>query len=100
MSAAPPSALLEQWARTVQDVARGYALTFDDFLNDLDVRHALSAFPSTPELDALDAQFRTHSYPAGGCVWGVENAAAENWDKDTHWYYWRLPRAPGPAFGE
>jgi hypothetical protein len=91
--------LLAQWARTVDDIEHGYALTFDDYLNDLDVRHALSGYPPTAELVALDARFAAHSYLAGGCVWGVENAAAEHWDKDTHWYYWRLPKGPGPAFG-
>lgn len=93
---------LEQWRRTVEDVEQGYALTYDDYLNDLDVRHALrgvqpgdAAFGAVA---ALDTRFREATYPAGACVWGEENAEAEAWDRDAHWYYWRLPRAAGPAF--
>lgn len=95
-------ASLEQWARTVADVERGYPLTLDDYLNDLDVRHALRHVDaSSPEADllvALDDRFRAATYPSGECVWGEENAAAEAWDRERHWYYWRLPRHPGPAF--
>jgi hypothetical protein len=95
---------LEQWSRTVADTEHGYPLTYDDFLNDLDVRHQLGALAKDGEqldaLAALDARFREATYQAGDCVWGGENAAAEAWDRDQHWYYWRLPRHPGPAFGE
>jgi hypothetical protein len=92
--------LLAAWARTVEDVERGYPLTFDDYLNDLDVRHELAGHPPSAELAALDARFVNASYPAGGCVWGPDNAAAEHWDKDVHWWYWRLPKNPAEAFGE
>ncbi len=95
-------ASLEQWARTVSDVEAGYPLTFDDYLNDLDVRHALRHVATDAaegqHLSALDDRFRAATYPSGACVWGEETAAAEAWDREHHWYYWRLPRHPGPAF--
>ena len=94
--------ILQQWARTVDDVEHGYALTYEDYLNDLDVRRAISDAPlpsaAQERLRALDARFREVTFPSGECVWGVENERAEGWDRATHWYYWRLPTHPGPAF--
>jgi hypothetical protein len=99
-----PTDRLALWARTVDEVERGYALTYDDYLNDLDVRHALRAIgPDHPHFDrlaALDERFRAVSFPSGTCVWGEENALAEAWDREAHWYYWRLPTHPGPAFDD
>jgi hypothetical protein len=93
---------LAAWRRTVDDVVHGYALTYDDYLQDLDVRHALAthqaSLEASTELEALDARFLEHSYPSGECVWGEETAAAEAWDRERHWYYWRLPKGAGPAF--
>ncbi|HEY0929431.1 MAG TPA: hypothetical protein VGE27_05885 [Gemmatimonas sp.] len=93
---------LAQWARTVEDVERGYPLTFDDYLNDLDLRRTLDEVELSTEqlatLTAIDERFRGASYPAGSCVWGEENAAAEGWLPDVQWYYWRLPVHPGSAF--
>lgn len=92
--------LIANWTRAVTEIERGYPLTFDDYLNDLDGRHELTSHPPSAELAALDERFLSASYPAGGCVWGPDNAAAEHWDRETHWYYWRLPKGPGEAFGE
>ncbi len=98
-----PDALLDQWARTVDDVEHGYALTYDDYLNDLDLRRSLADVALSPEeaerLAALDARFAETTYPSGECVWGVDNEE-EQWDRVTHWYYWRLPKHPGSAFLE
>ncbi len=99
-----PDALLDQWARTVDDVEHGYALTYEDYLNDLDLRRSLADVELSPEsaarLAALDTRFADTTYPSGECVWGVENEEAEQWDRMTHWYYWRLPKHPGSAFLE
>ncbi len=95
------TALLGEWRRTVHDVEHEYALTFDDYLNDLDVRHSLQSFAALlPELRELDERFLAVTFPSGECVWGVENEAAEGWDREKHWYYWRLPIQAGPAFYE
>ena len=94
--------LLDQWARTVDDVEHGYALTYEDYLNDLDVRRSLDGADLSPasleRLAVVDARFQEATFPSGACVWGVENEEAEGWDRATHWYYWRLPTHPGSAF--
>lgn len=94
--------LLEQWARTVDDVEHGYALTYEDYLNDLDVRRSLDGadlpHAARERLAIVDARFQEATFPSGACVWGKENEEAEGWDRVTHWYYWRLPTRPGSAF--
>ena len=94
--------LLDQWARTVNDVEHGYALTYEDYLNDLDVRRSLDDADLAPvfreRLTVLDARFQEVTFPSGACVWGVENEEAEGWDRVSNWYYWRLPTHPGSAF--
>jgi hypothetical protein len=86
---------LEQWARTVDDVEHGYALTYEDYLNDLDVRRTFNDAPLAhavrEQLAGLDARFRAATFPSGECVWGVDNEEAEGWDRVTHWYENRLP---------
>jgi hypothetical protein len=93
---------LAEWSRTVTEVERGYELTFDDYLNDLDVRHKLRVITEADDqwadLLELDTRFRNATFPSGRCVWGEENAMAEGWDKDKHWYYWLLPKKQGLAF--
>ena len=73
----------------------GYALTYEDYLNDLDIRRALTGaplpHPTQDRLATLDARFQEATFPSGTCVWGVDNEQAEGWDRATHWYYWRLP---------
>ncbi len=97
-------ARLAQWARTVVDVERGYPLTFDDYLNDLDLRRSLDEVPLSASqqavLERLDLRFRQASFPAGRCLWGEDNAMAEGWTPKAQWYYWRLPAHPGTAFLE
>lgn len=93
---------LDRWAHVVAEIESGYSLTFDDYLNDLDLRHGLRALPADDARQAalreLDARFKAHTYPSGSCVWGDDNAEAEGWDRERDWYYWRLPTHPGPAF--
>lgn len=94
---------LNQWARTVEEIERGYPLTFDDYLNDLDLRRILGeatlSHRQSRHLAILDQRFSRATYPAGDCLWGAENAAAEGWNRRDHWYYWRLPVKAGDAFG-
>ncbi|MBL0940578.1 MAG: hypothetical protein IBJ03_16905 [Gemmatimonadaceae bacterium] len=95
---------LERWSRIVEEIESGYALTYDDYLNDLDLRHALNGLPEQDPRHAtlvgLDARFKAQTFPSGSCAWGDENAAAEGWEREREWYYWRLPTHPGPAFHE
>ncbi|MDQ6611510.1 MAG: hypothetical protein M3Y64_03675, partial [Gemmatimonadota bacterium] len=93
-------ALVQRWVQTVHEIERGYTLTFDDYLNDLDVRNSIaqqldapirseSATPASvqrnheigsqaaPMVHSLqasladaDARFRAATNFAGKCVWG------------------------------
>ena len=93
---------LAEWSRTVTEVERGYELTFDDYLNDLDMRHRLRVISEADDqwldLLELDTRFRDATFPSGRCVWGGENAETEGWTEAQDWYYWRLPKKQGLAF--
>lgn len=96
------SELISQWERTVADVEGGYPLTFEDYLNDLDLRRtlgeALLKKSERTRLSAIDERFKRCTYLSGECLWGKTNALGEGWTPETHWYYWRLPTHPGAAF--
>jgi hypothetical protein len=34
--------LVERWGQVVEEIERGYTLTFDDYLNDVDLRHLIA----------------------------------------------------------
>lgn len=98
--------LLAAWERTVDEVARGYPLTLDDYLNDLDVRDLLAgavarapdeaAAAARERLDRADARLRARLVPAGRCLWGNGVAEDEGWTPATHWWYYMRPAHPGP----
>lgn len=93
----PLSTLVERWSRVVAEVERGYTLTLDDYLNDLDLRHRIARRLSTmtgeplehTDLAAVDARFRAATAPSADCVWGAENASDEGWTAEREWYYFR-----------
>jgi hypothetical protein len=102
----PPSlaTLVERWGQVVAEIERGYTLTFDDYLNDVDLRqliaqamrnvppvHRDTVAPLRAELQALDIRFGAVTEPAEECVWGEVNAADEGWSRDSEWWYYRLP---------
>ena len=93
--------LLAEWSRTVTEVERGYNFTYDDYLNDVDVRHRLRLIAENDDawsdLHELDSRFLEATVPSGECIWGDENAHLEGWQAERHWYYWRLHKAPGLA---
>jgi hypothetical protein len=96
--------LLKGWERAVASVDRGYRLTLDDYLNDLDGRQILaeivSALPgamTTSQAERLataDARLRAATRP-GPCLWGEANARAQGWTPRSSWWYFRHPRRPG-----
>lgn len=97
--------LLEQWARTVQHVERGYPFTLDDYLNDLDARQlldeTLSAIPGVltvaraKRLAELDARMRAATKRRDTCLWGDAIAESSDWNPDIEWWYWAEPVKPG-----
>lgn len=96
--------MVEKWSHIVEAVERGYALTFDDYLNDLDLRRNIDERLWELELgevrvDAVqretlasaDEKFRNATVASESNVWGEENAREEEWSAEEEWYYYRLP---------
>ena len=94
----PLPALLAQWARSVDYVARE-ALTSAEFLADVDVRHELATRvrgkPVTREtremLAELDEAFRQVTREREVCLHAVAHAESQGWTLAREWYYWRSP---------
>jgi hypothetical protein len=98
--------LVENWERVVQQVAAGYNLTLDDYLNDMDARqllqNALELAPAEvreaflPRVRDADLRIRLHLVPAERCLWGSIVAEEEEWTEEANWWYFEKPRSPGP----
>jgi hypothetical protein len=97
--------LVRAWERFAASVERGYPLTLDDYLDDLDGRQilaeTLSALPHAAtaaqrrRLVEADARVRAATRP-GPCLWGEANAQAQGWTPRAQWWYFRHPVKPGP----
>jgi hypothetical protein len=103
--------LVAQWGDIVSNVERGYTLTFDDYLNDVDLRNSIaqrarddtgtSDEPTSVQtmasllrlLDAIDARFIASTREVRTCVWGEANARDEGWTREREWWYYREPVA-------
>lgn len=96
--------LVARWGQVVEEIERGYSLTFDDYLNDVDLRHLIARSirnvpsglreelaPLRAELTALDTRFVAVTEPSAGCIWGDANAEDEGWSADGEWWYFRQP---------
>lgn len=99
--------LVARWARVVDTVEAGYALGLDDYLNDMDARQLVhEAVPVAgraiarrvgPKLAAADQRLRALMRPAKHCLWGDGLAKANGWSRETHWWYFEVPREAGPT---
>ena len=99
--------LVAEWERTVRQVEVGYALGLDDYLNDLDGRqladeamtHANEGARETARQRLLDAdrRMKAATRTVGECLWGRTVGDAEGWTAEKNWWYFSLPRSPGPA---
>lgn len=107
-SSAPREPLLDtliaNWGAVAAAVDRGYALTFDDYLNDVDLRQLIERRLSaateqdiriTRELRVRLAQydeiFRLATEPTTHCIWGDDNARDSGWGPEREWWYYRQP---------
>jgi hypothetical protein len=98
--------LVVEWERTAEDVSRGYARGIDDYLSDLDGRQLLEDALAVAEPDQIravesrvrraDARMREHVRDVEDCLWGPRVAQRQRWTPDHHWWYFSVPRAPGP----
>jgi hypothetical protein len=102
--------LVSGWEHTVGQVGSGYPLGLDDYLNDLDGRQlleealALAPWSANPalmkRLSEVDARMKALVVPAPACLWGEAVAEAEGWSAEHEWWYFSLPRSPGPVLRE
>jgi hypothetical protein len=95
--------LVAMWERTVGEVEAGYDATLDEYLNDMDARQiiedVLSRFPEPQgalidQIRDVDARIVDVTRPVSTCIWG--GGAAPDWSERENWWYFRVPRAPGP----
>jgi hypothetical protein len=101
--------LVVAWSGVAGSVAGGYALTLDDYLNDMDLRYLIQAAVavSTEEerarvrsaLGAADDLLLAHTVPAP-CLWGDDIAEEEGLDAGREWWYFRRPREPGAQLAD
>ncbi len=94
--------LVKNWERVVGEVKKGYALTLDDYLNDLDGRQIFEeALGMAPEeerkifrerIARADRKIQALIEPAGKCLWGSEVAEAEGWTPEKNWWYFSRPK--------
>lgn len=100
--------LVNRWEMTVAQVVRGYDLTLDDYLNDMDLRDILAgaleaagpreALPSgiDARVTAADRQFLELTQ-ATDDLWGNPEDGEGAPDPETQWWYYRRPNRPGPT---
>ncbi len=108
--------LVKRWATIVDEIARGYQLTLDDYLNDMDVRDMIAgalAVAGTKERDALErslaeADRKLHELTTPSpSLWGPAanipnqqnpaNSANLADRANLRWWYFRKPRHPGKS---
>jgi len=97
--------LLERWERVVDEVAAGYPLGLDDYLNDMDGRELIAAVlqlaapreraAAAPRLAAADERLRGLVAAAPGCLWGAGAAKEHGWTPERQWWYFTSPLHPG-----
>lgn len=97
--------LVEAWERFAGEVATGYRLGLDDYLNDLDLRQLLEeAWGAATDAErakwaarraAADRRAREAMVPAERCLWGADVARYHGWDPGREWWYFMRPRRAG-----
>jgi hypothetical protein len=98
--------LLTRWGEVVSSIQSGYPLTLDDYLNDMDLRQLIDdTLPHTSmrghkqalvRLYQLDETVRPHLIQGDRCLWGRKAEAENNWSPEQNWWYFSLPKNPGP----
>ena len=98
--------LVSAWERTASQVLSGYPLGLDDYLNDVDgrqlIEEAVTATPAAASevlrdrITAADVFMQGAVAPSDECLWGDELADREGWTAGDNWWYFGLPRNPGP----
>lgn len=101
--------LVDAWGGVAESVVTGYALTLDDYLNDMDVRYLIqAALDVAPESDSAELagalrradDAMLEATEPTGCLWGDDIADEEGLDPRREWWYFRRPRRPGEQLAE
>ncbi|HYE18238.1 MAG TPA: hypothetical protein VEA69_07325 [Tepidisphaeraceae bacterium] len=102
------SGLIDRWRKTVAQIRQGYRLTFDDYLNDMDVRQLIEeTLPhatvrqhkqATAALFELDEAAQSHLVRAGKCLWGRKAESEHGWTPERNWWYFMRPKSAPPEF--
>ncbi|MFN7966994.1 MAG: hypothetical protein U0V87_15035 [Acidobacteriota bacterium] len=101
--------LVERWEAIVNEVERGYELTIDDYLNDVDLRDILAGAwelapdherqPLRARRDLADNRYRsvTQECPP---LWGEAVTEEMGFTPEKEWWYFRRPRRPGQMLAD
>lgn len=101
--------LIERWEEIVSQVERGYELTIDDYLNDVDLRDILEAVwplasdeqrrPLRARRELADNRYRavTQDCPP---LWGEAVTEEMGFTREKEWWYFRRPRKPGQMLAD
>ena len=94
--------LVAGWERTAADVAIGYCLEFEDYLNDLDGRRILEEVLKVASEEqrqfaeartrSADTLFLARTIPSLQCVWGEHTEAKYGYSKEKDWWYYQIPK--------
>lgn len=97
--------LVENWEQVVDEVAKGYQLDLDSYLNDLDVRQLIEEVLRVAEpgdtstllerIAAADRRMKTVVEPTSKCLWGAQVALEQGWTRERNWWYFNQPISPG-----
>jgi hypothetical protein len=98
--------LIGAWEKTVESVERGYELSLDDYLNDLDGRQLIeetlaidgveNAQNHLERVRPVDERMRNRVRLTGTCLWGNAAATRHGWSADKNWWYFSVPKTAGP----
>jgi hypothetical protein len=102
--------LVAGWERTAAQVREGYPLGLDDYLNDVDgrqlIEEVVTGVPDAAEpalelrVQAADLAIQESIVSTEECLWGDAIAESEGWTPADNWWYFGLPRDPGPQLRE
>jgi hypothetical protein len=97
--------LVENWERVVDEVAKGYELDLDSYLNDLDTRQLIEEVLSVAKasdnavllerIAAADRRMKTVVKPDRECLWGKRIALEKGWTRKQNWWYFSRPISAG-----
>jgi hypothetical protein len=103
-------ALVDSWEATVKAAQKGYAQGLDEWRNDVDARHLISAAMEVAppaqkksaklRVDPADAKFWKACESLDVCVWGAAQAEREKWTAAKEWWYFLVPKKAGDALAK